>query len=104
MRTRGTRWRLCSSSTPPGCVLPVRCVKHWKPYDTRLPDVVISDVGMPQENGYARIRAIGGQGEGRNRRTIAIAMSGFAGREDKEAAISAGFDAHVAKPVKPDEL
>jgi CheY-like chemotaxis protein len=73
-------------------------------YDTRLPDVVISDVGMPHENGYALIRAIRGQEQGLNRRTIAIAMSGFAGREDKEAAISAGFDAHVTKPVKPDEL
>ena len=73
-------------------------------YATGLPDVVISDVGMPHENGYALIRAIRGQEQGLNRRTIAIAMSGFAGRGDKEAAISAGFDAHVTKPVKPDEL
>ena len=59
---------------------------------------------MPHENGYALIRAIRGQEQGQNHRTIAIAMSGFAGREDKEAALRAGFDAHVAKPVAPNEL
>jgi signal transduction histidine kinase/ActR/RegA family two-component response regulator len=73
-------------------------------YDVHRPDVVISDVGMPDENGYALIRAIRDQEEGRTHRTIAIAMSGFAGREDKDAALGAGFDAHMAKPVKPEEL
>jgi CheY-like chemotaxis protein len=59
---------------------------------------------MPGENGYALIRAIRDREEGRPHRTIAIAMSGFAGREDKDAALGAGFDAHMAKPVKPEEL
>jgi CheY-like chemotaxis protein len=44
--------------------------------------VVISDVGMPDENGYALIRAIRDQ-EQSNSSNVAIAMSGFAGREDK---------------------
>ena len=73
-------------------------------YDAQPPDVVISDVGMPGENGYALIRAIRDREEGRSHRTLAIAMTGFAGREDHEMALRAGFDEHVAKPVEPDEL
>jgi CheY-like chemotaxis protein len=38
------------------------------------------------------------------RRTLAIAMTGFAGREDHETALRAGFDDHVAKPIAPDAL
>ena len=73
-------------------------------YSAQPPDVVISDVGMPGEDGYVLIRAIRDQEEGRSHRTLAIAMTGFAGREDHEMAIRAGFDEHVAKPVEPDAL
>ena len=73
-------------------------------YDTQPPDVVISDVGMPGEDGYVLIRAIRDREEGRSHRTLAIAMTGFAGRHDHETALRAGFDQHVAKPVEPDDL
>ncbi len=73
-------------------------------YDTQPPDVVISDVGMPGENGYVLIRAIRDREEGRDHRTLAIAMTGFAGREDHETALRAGFDEHLAKPVEPNDL
>jgi signal transduction histidine kinase/ActR/RegA family two-component response regulator len=73
-------------------------------YDTQPPDVVISDVGMPGENGYVLIRAIRDREEGRSRRTLAIAITGFAGRQDHETALRAGFDEHVAKPVELDDL
>jgi signal transduction histidine kinase/DNA-binding response OmpR family regulator len=68
-------------------------------YDASPPDVVISDVGMPGEDGYALIRAIREREEGCGRRTLAIAVTGFAGRQDREAALRAGFDDHVAKPI-----
>jgi signal transduction histidine kinase/ActR/RegA family two-component response regulator len=73
-------------------------------YGARTPDVIISDVGMPGENGYALIRVIRDREEGRTQRTLAIALTGFGGREDHEMALRAGFDDHVAKPVEPDEL
>lgn len=73
-------------------------------YDAKPPDLVISDVGMPGENGYVLIRAIREQEEGRSRRTLAIAITGFASREDHETALRAGFDEHVAKPVEADDL
>jgi signal transduction histidine kinase/ActR/RegA family two-component response regulator len=73
-------------------------------YDAQPPDLVISDVGMPGENGYDLIRAIRDHEEGRSRRTLAIAITGFASREDHESALRAGFDQHVAKPVEVDDL
>ena len=73
-------------------------------YDTQPPDVVISDVGMPGESGYVLIRAIRDREEGRSQRTLAIAMTGFAGHQDHETALRAGFDEHLAKPVVPDDL
>jgi CheY-like chemotaxis protein/two-component sensor histidine kinase len=73
-------------------------------YDAHPPDLVISDVGMPGENGYVLIRAIRDREEGRSRRTLAIAITGFASRDDHESALRAGFDEHVAKPVEPNDL
>jgi signal transduction histidine kinase/ActR/RegA family two-component response regulator len=73
-------------------------------YDAQPPDLVISDVGMPGENGYVLIRAIRDHEEGRSHRTLAIAITGFASREDHETALRAGFDEHVAKPVETDDL
>jgi PAS domain S-box-containing protein len=68
-------------------------------YRTRRPDVLISDIGMPDQDGYALIRAIRDLEEGRSGRTFALAMTGFAGHRDHEMALRAGFDDHVAKPV-----
>ena len=73
-------------------------------YDAHAPDLVISDVGMPGENGYVLIRAIRDHEEGRSHRTLAIAITGFASREDHAAALRAGFDEHVAKPVEAGDL
>jgi signal transduction histidine kinase/CheY-like chemotaxis protein len=73
-------------------------------YDARPPDVIISDIGMPGEDGYALIRAVREREEGTPHRTLVIAMTGFAARQDREAALTAGFDEHVAKPVDPRAL
>jgi two-component system CheB/CheR fusion protein len=73
-------------------------------YDARPPDVLVSDVGMPGEDGYALIRAIREREDGTTRRTLAIAITGFASRTDRDAALHAGFDAHVGKPVAAETL
>jgi signal transduction histidine kinase/ActR/RegA family two-component response regulator len=73
-------------------------------YDARPPDVLVSDIGMPGEDGYALIRAIREREDGTRRRTLAIAITGFASRSDHDAALRAGFDAHVGKPVEPETL
>jgi signal transduction histidine kinase/ActR/RegA family two-component response regulator len=73
-------------------------------YELRAPDVILSDLGMPDEDGYALIRAIRARENGMRPRAPAIAMTGFASRQDQESALRAGFDEHLAKPVDPDAL
>jgi CheY-like chemotaxis protein len=68
------------------------------------PDALISDIAMPEEDGYmliARVRALPADGGGRTR---AIAVTAYAGRLDCKRAIDAGFDAHLAKPIDLDAL
>lgn len=68
------------------------------------PDVLISDIAMPDEDGYmlvGRLRALPAEAGGS---TPAIAVTAYAGRADRERAIRAGFDAHFSKPVDIDEL
>jgi signal transduction histidine kinase/ActR/RegA family two-component response regulator len=68
------------------------------------PDVLISDVGMPEESGYALIRRIRDLPPERGGTIRALALTAYAGAEDIKRAFSAGFQAHVAKPVEPAEL
>jgi two-component system CheB/CheR fusion protein len=65
-----------------------------------LPDVILSDIGMPEQNGYdllRSIRALPSKGGGR---IPAIALTAYGGPEDRERAIDAGFRIHLAKPVE----
>ena len=68
------------------------------------PEVILSDIGMPGEDGYAlatKIRALPDDAGGN---TPMIALTAFAGPQDRTRAIVGGFNAHVAKPVEPSEL
>ncbi|MBD2771005.1 ATP-binding protein [Iningainema tapete] len=72
--------------------------------DLKSFDVLISDIGMPQENGYAllhRVRALEPRQGGR---IPAVALTAYAKTEDRLAALQAGFQFHVTKPVEPAEL
>ena len=65
------------------------------------PDVLVSDIGMPHEDGYdliTKVRAIKLEG---NKRMAAIALTALARTEDRDRALSAGYDRHIAKPVEP---
>ncbi|HEX8071764.1 MAG TPA: PAS domain S-box protein [Pyrinomonadaceae bacterium] len=68
------------------------------------PDVLVSDIGMPREDGYALISRVRAGEREQGRRTTALALTGYARPEDRQKALSAGFDAHVAKPINPDAL
>jgi CheY-like chemotaxis protein len=68
------------------------------------PDLVISDVGMPRENGYELIRRVRNLPADQGGATPAIACTGYARAEDRARAIDAGFDAVVPKPVDLDLL
>jgi PAS domain S-box-containing protein len=68
-------------------------------------DVLISDVGMPHRDGYALVEALRELERARGRRPIpAIALTAFAGRDDRDRLLAAGFQVHVAKPIDPDAL
>ena len=67
------------------------------------PDLLISDIGMPEEDGYDLIRKIR-ESRGRVRNIPAIAVTAYASTEDKSRAKSAGFQFHLAKPIDPIEL
>ena len=67
-------------------------------------DVIISDIGMPDEDGYqfmSRVRALPPE---RGGLVPAIALTGYATRKDRERALAAGYQLHLAKPVEPEDL
>jgi CheY-like chemotaxis protein len=67
---------------------------------TETIDVLISDVGMPDVDGYELLKQVRGLG-GNAARVPAIALTAYARELDRNRALQAGFDAHVAKPVAP---
>jgi len=67
-------------------------------------DVLVSDVGMPGEDGYALIRRVRALRPDEGGTIPAIALTAYASSGDRIRAISAGFQLHVAKPVEPPEL
>jgi CheY-like chemotaxis protein len=68
------------------------------------PDVLISDIAMPEEDGYTLIRRVRTLSEAQGGRTPSIAVTAYAGRADRSRALEAGFDAHYAKPIDIDAL
>jgi CheY-like chemotaxis protein len=86
------------------CGAQVRCAasvqEGMEQIHARRPDAILSDIGLPVEDGYALIRRL---------REIdadlpVAALTAYAGAEDQRRALAAGFDAFVTKPVEPAEL
>ena len=69
-------------------------------FATFKPDIVISDIGMPGEDGYVLIRKL----RELDKDIPAIALTAYARSEDRTRAISSGYQQHVTKPVEPIEL
>ncbi|HEX8119366.1 MAG TPA: ATP-binding protein, partial [Pyrinomonadaceae bacterium] len=68
------------------------------------PDVLLSDIGMPDGDGYDLIRRVRELSEEQGGRTPAAALTAYAGPGDRERALASGFQLHVAKPVEPADL
>jgi signal transduction histidine kinase/ActR/RegA family two-component response regulator len=75
--------------------------EHIKRQET---DVLISNLRLPGEDGYALIRRIRELGPERGGGIAAVALTGYVGTEDRQHAFLAGFQAHLAKPVEPHQL
>jgi CheY-like chemotaxis protein len=76
----------------------------WQEIESRPPDVVLSDIAMPGEDGYTLVRRLRSRPGSRGRRIPAVAVTAYASDDDRLAAQTAGFQAHVAKPFEPSEL
>jgi len=63
----------------------------------KLFDVLVTDIGMPEEDGYSLVRKLRALQSGRH--VLAIALTGYTSKADVEAAMKAGFDFHMPKPV-----
>lgn len=72
--------------------------------ETRQFDVLISDIGMPGEDGYALIKRVRRLGRKNGGDIPAIALTAYARAADRVKAVAAGFLMHVAKPVESNEL
>ncbi|PTX93298.1 hypothetical protein DB345_16930 [Spartobacteria bacterium LR76] len=72
--------------------------------DSRVPDVLVSDIGMPGQDGYGLIREVRMRPREKGGHVPALALTAFARSDDRRRAISAGFHMHLAKPVEPAEL
>jgi CheY-like chemotaxis protein len=70
------------------------------------PDVLISDIAMPQEDGYSLLRRVRAfeREHAMASATPAIAITAYARADDRGRAMEAGFNCHIAKPVHADEL
>jgi CheY-like chemotaxis protein len=72
--------------------------------DRCRPDVILSDLEMPGEDGYSLIRKIRARSPERGGTVPAAALTAYTRTEDRVQSLRAGFHRHVPKPVQPDEL
>lgn len=69
-----------------------------------VPDVLVSDIGMPEQDGYTLIRKVRALEAEKGGRIPAVALTAHTRTEDRVRALSSGFQMHVPKPVEPAEL
>jgi CheY-like chemotaxis protein len=69
-----------------------------------VPDVLLSDIGMPDVDGYMLIQKVRTLAPEQGGQIPAIALSAYAGEINYQQALSAGFQTHLSKPVDPDKL
>ncbi|MBD2112487.1 MULTISPECIES: hybrid sensor histidine kinase/response regulator [Cyanophyceae] len=67
-------------------------------------DLLISDIGMPDMDGYGLIRHIREQSSAQSRDILAIAITAYAGESNQQKVLAAGFQQHITKPIEPETL
>jgi CheY-like chemotaxis protein len=90
------------------CGSDVNCCKSaadgMKAFMSWKPDLLVSDIGMPVEDGYSLIKKLRKLKTKHAREIPAIALTAYATKEDQERTLSSGFQMHVAKPIVPEKL
>jgi PAS domain S-box-containing protein len=83
----------------------VSAAEAIKEIERRKPDVLISDLGMPEQDGYELIKQVRATESADNRARIpALALTAYAKAEDRVRALAGGYQVHLSKPVEPVEL
>jgi CheY-like chemotaxis protein len=93
LTSAGAQVRTCHSAAAAFDLL-----RQWRP------DVLVSDIEMPNEDGYALIRKVRALGVNDGGQTPAVALTAYGGPQDRLRCLTAGFNMHVPKPVDPGEL
>ncbi|MEB3150244.1 MAG: ATP-binding protein [Sphaerospermopsis sp.] len=73
-------------------------------FSKSMPDILVSDIGMPEMDGYGLIRQIRTLPKDKGGDIPAVALTAYAGEYDEQQALNAGFQKHITKPVDPLEL
>src|SRR6266487_122437 len=68
------------------------------------PDVLVSDIAMPGADGYELIRKVRAMSGDHSRMIPAVAITAYAKEEDRDRALSSGFQCYLSKPVEPSDL
>ncbi len=91
--------------TSGACVIAANSVSEaLKNLKTNVPDVIISDIGMPGTDGYQFIESVRQMPPEDGGNVPAVALTAYALKEDKQKALRSGFQKHIAKPVEIDSL
>jgi CheY-like chemotaxis protein len=72
--------------------------------DAWVPDLLVSDIAMPGDDGYTLIRKIRARKTEEGGRMLAVALTAYGRNEDRMKALSAGYQVHVGKPIEPSQL
>ena len=90
------------------CGSEVRCsasaAEAFAAFQEWNPDLLVSDIGMPEEDGYGLIRRLRELKSKRAKQIPALALTAYATDQDRSLALSAGFQVHLAKPIEPESL
>ncbi|MGH8865609.1 MAG: ATP-binding response regulator, partial [Burkholderiales bacterium] len=93
LRKYGAEMRGCATAAEA-----LRMLDEWQP------DVLVSDIGMPGEDGYDLMRKVRAREPERGGQVPAVALTGYARAEDERRVRAAGFQMHIPKPVELDDL
>ncbi|RYF46701.1 MAG: response regulator, partial [Cytophagaceae bacterium] len=100
--------RLLATAILEQCEAKVTCVEcaeeALRAIQEQLPDVLVSDVGMPGEDGYSFIKKVRALPPQKGGSIPALALTAYARAEDRIKALNAGFQMHATKPIEPAEL
>ena len=90
------------------CGSDVRCsdsaANAFEAFNEWQPDLLVSDIGMPNEDGYSLIQRVRSLDSNHARQVPAVALTAYATDEDRLQALSAGFQMHVPKPIEPESF